>query len=111
MLHCVHSRRTPLPCCDINRRSSSVRPISSSTRLRGAEHALAGGRQHHALAEAEKQLHGQPRLDVAQLVRERRLRQMQPLRRARDAAGRGDLVDEREMTDFEGGRGHGPSNV
>jgi hypothetical protein len=67
---------------------------------RGAEHALASRREHHALAKAQEELHCKSGLDVAQLMRQCRLRQVKTLGSPRDAAGRRDLVNERKMTDF-----------
>ena len=71
---------------------------------RRRQHALAGRGQRHPPAEPQEQRRGQPRLDVAQLVRERRLRQVQPLGGAGDAAGVGDLGDEGEVADLERGQ-------
>src|SRR6185312_15049349 len=42
-----------------------------------------------------------PRLDVAQLVAESRLRQVQSRRRLRHAASFGDARDQAQVTDFE----------
>jgi len=62
---------------------------------------FARGREHEALADAQKQRRPEPRFDVAQLVAERRLREMQPIARAREAADVGDRGDELQVADLE----------
>ena len=68
---------------------------------RAFEHAAAGGGEHHAPAEPHEQRRAEPPFDVAQLVAEGRLRQMQAGGRAGHGAGVGDPGDQLQMPDFE----------
>ena len=62
---------------------------------------LSRRRQHEPLADAQKQRRLEPRLDVAQLMTERRLREVQPIPGAREAARVGDGRNQTEVPDFE----------
>ena len=69
--------------------------------LRRRQQPLAGRRQHQPLADAQEQRGAEPRLDAAQLVAERGLRQVQPVAGARQAAHVGDRGDQLQVPDFE----------
>ena len=68
---------------------------------RRGQQPLARGREHEPLADAQEQRRAQARLDVAQLVAERRLREMQPIAGAREAADVGHGGDELQVPDLE----------
>ena len=68
---------------------------------RRREQPLAGRRQHQPLADAQEQRRAEPRLDVAQLVAERRLGEVQPIAGAGQAADVGDRGDQLQVADFE----------
>ena len=69
--------------------------------LRGRQQPLAGRRQHEALADPQEQRRAEARLDAAQLMAERGLRQVQPVAGAREAPGLGDRGHQLQMADFE----------
>ena len=84
------------------RRSSSVALDVAEHPPRGLEHAAPGRGQHHACRpsrDEERRL--EPRLDVAQLVAERRLGEEEPLGGPGHAAGVGDLGDQPQVADLE----------
>jgi hypothetical protein len=58
------------------------------------EDAAPRCRQHHAPAEPQEKRRLEPRLDVAKLMAQRRLRQVQAGSRLRHAAGLGNLAHE-----------------
>ena len=68
---------------------------------RRLEHATAGGGEHHPAPEPHEQRRAQPRLNVAQLMAQRRLRQVQPRRRRGHAAGIGDPGDEPQVANLQ----------
>src|SRR5262249_9685630 len=72
------------------------------------EHAASRGCQDHAFANAEKEWGVESRLDVAQLMTERRLGQVQAQRRPRHAPRFRDAGDQSQMTNFEI---HGPPRM
>ena len=68
---------------------------------RGRQQPLARRGEHQALADPQEQRRAEPRLDVAQLMAERRLREMQPIAGARQAADVGDGGHQLQVTDLE----------
>ena len=79
--------------------SARSQPLEHVGRRR--EQPLAGRRQHQALADAQEQRGAEARLDVAQLVAERRLGQVQLIAGAGQAADVGDGGDEPEVANLE----------
>jgi hypothetical protein len=67
----------------------------------GTQQTLAGAREHHAFADAEKDLRAEMRFDIPQLVAERGLREMQLAPGARQPAQGRDRANEPEVPDFE----------
>ena len=94
-------RSTPARSLPISRMSSSACCQPLEDVLRRRQQPLARRRQHQALADAQEERGAEPRLDVAQLVAERRLRQVQPVAGAGQAAHVGDRGDELQVPDFE----------
>ena len=76
-----------------------AQPVEDLARRR--EQTLAGRRQDQPLSDAEKERRAETRFDVAELMAERRLREVQRVAGAREAAAFGDGADEAQMTDFE----------
>src|SRR5262245_16533153 len=62
---------------------------------------LTRAREHHAFADAEKDLRAEMRLDIAQLMTERRLREVQLAPGARQSAERRHGAYEPEVPDFD----------
>jgi hypothetical protein len=62
---------------------------------------FAGRRQHQAFADAEEEGGAEPRLDVAQLMAEGRLREVQPIAGARQAADVGDRRDQPQVANLD----------
>ena len=83
------------------RTSSSARSDVAEHPARGFEHAAARGGQHHPAPEPHEERRVDPRFDVAQLVAEGGLREVQPRGRAGHAAGVGDPGDQLQMADLE----------
>jgi hypothetical protein len=70
---------------------------------RRAQQALARGREHEPPADPLEQLDAQALLGVAELVAERRLRQVQAQPRARHAAFLGDRLHQQQVSDLQQG--------
>jgi len=86
-----------------------LRAIQGAQHLVGrAQQALARAGQDHPLARAQEQRRAQARLEVPQLVAERRLREVQRAARPGQPAERRDGAHEPQMTDFEPHSDRGP---
>ena len=68
---------------------------------RGRQQALAGGGQHQPLADAQEQRGAEARLDAAQLMAERRLREMELIAGARQAADLRDGGDQLQVANLK----------
>ncbi len=68
---------------------------------RGAQEAFPGGGQYHALADAVEEARPQVPFDVAELVTERGLGEVQPPARLRDAALLGDRLHQLQVAHLE----------
>ena len=76
-----------------------IQPIEDIARRR--QQPLAGGSQDQPLADAQEERRAQPRFDVAELVAERGLCEVEPIARAREATEFRDGRYQAEMADFE----------
>ena len=65
------------------------------------EHTAAGRRQDHPFADTQEERGVEPRLDVAELMTQRRLGQVQSHRRLRHAASFRDPGDQAQVPYFE----------
>ena len=69
--------------------------------LRGFEQLLSCRRQDHLLVDAKKQPHAEPAFDIAQLMAERRLRQMKNVSGFGQALTLSDRRDKSQVTNLE----------
>ncbi len=76
-----------------------IQPIEDIAR--GGQQPLAGGSQHQPLADAQKERRAQPRFDVAELVAERGLCEVEPIARTGEAAEFRDRRYQAKVADFE----------
>ena len=65
------------------------------------EQTLAGRRQHQTLADPQKERGAEALFDVAELMAERRLREVKAIAGPGEAADVGDRGDQLQMADFE----------